>query len=206
MVETASRSFVDALCKVRITCGDPASPEFRIPKTRALLRIAASFLLPKTARLRRHFWAIAALLMLCVKSGLPAVILPHPNSEYPKPAHSFGLRRLSCSPKLLACGGTFGQQKTRATFVGGFCVFFVNPAGFEPATVCLEGRCSIQLSYESNLMRRSCREDRTRTCDPLVPNQMRYHLRHFPIKLFKELLILRKDWDSNPGDGFPTTA
>jgi hypothetical protein len=25
-----------------------------------------------------------------------------------------------------------------------------------------------------------CREDRTRTCDPLVPNQMRYHLRHFP--------------------------
>ena len=25
------------------------------------------------------------------------------------------------------------------------------------------------------------REDRTRTCDPLVPNQMRYHLRHFPI-------------------------
>ena len=25
----------------------------------------------------------------------------------------------------------------------------VNPAGLEPATVCLEGRCSIQLSYES---------------------------------------------------------
>jgi hypothetical protein len=24
------------------------------------------------------------------------------------------------------------------------------------------------------------REDRIRTCDPLVPNQMRYHLRHFP--------------------------
>jgi hypothetical protein len=24
------------------------------------------------------------------------------------------------------------------------------------------------------------REDRIRTCDPLVPNQMRYHLRYFP--------------------------
>ena len=28
----------------------------------------------------------------------------------------------------------------------------VNPAGLEPATVCLEGRCSIQLSYESKLI------------------------------------------------------
>ena len=28
--------------------------------------------------------------------------------------------------------------------------YLVNPAGFEPATVCLEGRCSIQLSYESS--------------------------------------------------------
>gem|GEM_PF-3558200 len=33
--------------------------------------------------------------------------------------------------------------------VGVILLFLVNPAGLEPATVCLEGRCSIQLSYES---------------------------------------------------------
>ena len=50
-------------------------------------------------------------------------------------------------------------------------------------TVCLEGRCSIQLSYETvekksdslwELSDFCCRGDRIRTCDPLVPNQMRY--------------------------------
>ena len=49
-----------------------------------------------------------------------------------------------------------------------------------------------------------CREDRTRTCDPLVPNQMRYHLRHFPNIIMN--FSSRKDWDSNPGDAFATTA
>ncbi len=30
-----------------------------------------------------------------------------------------------------------------------FFIFLVFPAGFEPATYCLEGSCSIQLSYEN---------------------------------------------------------
>jgi hypothetical protein len=43
---------------------------------------------------------------------------------------------------LAAAGG----QKKAATLVAGFS-FLVIPARFERATVCLEGRCSIQLSY-----------------------------------------------------------
>ncbi len=44
--------------------------------------------------------------------------------------------------RLAAAGG----QKKAATLVAGFS-FLVIPARFERATVCLEGRCSIQLSY-----------------------------------------------------------
>ncbi len=42
-------------------------------------------------------------------------------------------------------------------------------AGFEPATGCLEGSCSIRLSYAAIAGRGS----RIRTCDFLVPNQAR---------------------------------
>ena len=58
------------------------------------------------------------------------------------------------------------------------------PAGFEPATVRLEGGCSIQLSYERIEIESQAtqtyqghkigRSGGIRTPDPLVPNQMRY--------------------------------
>ena len=44
-------------------------------------------------------------------------------------------------------------MKNPASFDAGF-VLVVIAAGFEPATVCLEGRCSIQLSYATGCHKR----------------------------------------------------
>ena len=64
--------------------------------------------------------------------------------------------------------------------------------GFEPVTVCLEGRCSIQLSYATKVgvagfePATSCSQSRRDNRATLHPE-------------------LRRDWDSNPGNAFALT-
>ncbi len=57
-------------------------------------------------------------------------------------------------------------------------LIMARPAGFEPATLGLEGRCSIQMSYGRLFVpdgeEKIGRGSRIRTCDPLLPKQMRY--------------------------------
>jgi hypothetical protein len=55
-------------------------------------------------------------------------------------------------------------------------IILARPAGLEPATLGLEGRCSIRLSYGRIVRGRSPdgRGRGIRTPDPLLPKQMRY--------------------------------
>ncbi len=79
-------------------------------------------------------------------------------------------------------------------------LFFVGATGFEPATPWSQTRCATNCAtprkrffiytvvspvYDTTSF--CCRGDRIRTCDPLVPNQVRYQLRHAP-RTFSVLL------------------
>ena len=55
--------------------------------------------------------------------------------------------------------------------------FFVIPPRFERGTYCLEGSCSIQLSYGTFCL---CRDSQTRTDDLLLPKQAYYQLYYIP--------------------------
>ncbi len=63
-------------------------------------------------------------------------------------------------------------------------------AGLEPATLGLEGRCSIQMSYERSKSKayssKIGRGRGIRTPDPLVPNQLRYQAALCPDVLFSK--------------------
>ncbi len=62
------------------------------------------------------------------------------------------------------------KTKNPATCVAGF-VLDVIAAGFEPATVCLEGRCSIQLSYATGCVRSPVRAPQIYNSLPYCPNK-----------------------------------
>ena len=85
---------------------------------------------------------------------------------------------------LLKLRGGEWIKKTPTNFAG---VSVVIPPRFERGTYCLEGSCSIQLSYGTFLF--IGRDDSTRTSDPLVPNQVFCQLNYIPYLKTVSILI-----------------
>ena len=73
--------------------------------------------------------------------------------------------------------------------------YFVIAKGFEPLTVCLEGRCSIQLSYATLLIMSGWQDSNLRP--PRPKRGAITGLRYTP--------RWRRDRDSNPGDVYTST-
>jgi hypothetical protein len=73
---------------------------------------------------------------------------------------------------------------------------FVNAEGFEPSTACLEGRCSIQLSYASIILLSGWQDSNLRPPAPKAGAIT--ELRYTPNAKFK-----RRVRDSNPWYSYP---
>ncbi|MEN9910250.1 MAG: hypothetical protein RLZZ540_3409 [Bacteroidota bacterium] len=82
---------------------------------------------------------------------------------------------------------------------------FVNAEGFEPSTACLEGRCSIQLSYASIFFKtygKVLSGWQDSNLRPPAPKAGAITgLRYTPKQNIK-----RRDRDSNPGDRYQSTV
>jgi hypothetical protein len=81
---------------------------------------------------------------LAASKRFPSGIALPPNSE-PKTQAPMGASFSLAAHRLKQGLAASGQRKTRQNLAGFWLL--VIPARFERATVCLEGRCSIQLSY-----------------------------------------------------------